>query len=43
VCRDGEWSIVQGLEIDAYSRAKIDASVAELAEERDEVKKLGLI
>jgi malate dehydrogenase len=43
VCRDGEWSIVPGLEIDAYSRAKIDASVAELAEERDEVKKLGLI
>jgi len=43
VCHDGEWSIVQGLEIDAYSRAKIDASVAELAEERDEVKKLGLI
>ncbi|MEY4010599.1 MAG: hypothetical protein RLZZ93_1291, partial [Actinomycetota bacterium] len=43
VCRNGEWSIVQGLEIDAYSRAKIDASVAELAEERDEVKKLGLI
>jgi len=43
VCRNGEWSIVQGLEIDVYSRAKIDASVAELAEERDEVKKLGLI
>jgi malate dehydrogenase len=43
VCRNGEWSIVQGLDIDAYSRTKIDASVAELAEERDEVKKLGLI
>ncbi len=43
VCSNGEWSIVQGLDIDAYSRAKIDASVAELAEERDEVKKLGLI
>jgi len=28
--RDGRWEIVQGLEIDAYSRAKIDASVAEL-------------
>ncbi|MEY4031642.1 MAG: hypothetical protein RL430_682 [Actinomycetota bacterium] len=43
VCKNGEYSIVQGLEIDAYSRAKIDASVAELVEERDEVKKLGLI
>jgi malate dehydrogenase len=43
VCRNGEYSIVQGLEIDAYSRGKIDASVAELVEERDEVKKLGLI
>ena len=43
VCKNGEWSIVQGLEIDAFSRAKIDASVAELVEERDEVKKLGLI
>ena len=43
VCKNGEYSIVQGLDIDAYSRAKIDASVAELAEERDEVKKLGLI
>jgi malate dehydrogenase len=43
VCKNGEYSIVQGLDIDAYSRAKIDASVAELVEERDEVKKLGLI
>ena len=42
-CANGEWSIVQGLEIDAYSRGKIDASVAELMEERDEVRKLGLI
>ena len=43
VCKDGEYSIVQGLDIDAFSRARIDASVAELVEERDEVKKLGLI
>jgi len=43
VCKNGEYTIVQGLDIDAYSRAKIDASVAELVEERDEVKKLGLI
>ena len=42
-CANGEWSIVQGLDIDDYSRAKIDASVAELGEERDEVRKLGLI
>lgn len=41
--KDGEWEIVQGLEINDFSRAKIDASVAELAEERDAVKGLGLI
>src|SRR5690606_24276800 len=34
----GEWQIVQGLEIDEFSRARIDASVAELAEEREAVK-----
>jgi malate dehydrogenase len=39
----GNYEIVQGLEIDAFSRAKIDATVAELAEERDAVKALGLI
>jgi malate dehydrogenase len=39
----GEWSVVPGLEIDEFSRARIDASVAELAEERDAVKALGLI
>ena len=43
VCKDGRWEIVQGLEIDDFSRARIDASVAELAEERDTVKGLGLI
>ena len=40
---DGEWSIVDGLDIDGYSRTKIDASAAELAEERDAVRELGLI
>lgn len=40
---DGKWEIVQGLEIDDFSRARIDASVNELAEERDAVRKLGLI
>jgi malate dehydrogenase len=39
----GEYSIVQGLDIDDFSRARIDASVAELAEERDAVRELGLI
>jgi malate dehydrogenase len=43
VCRDGAWEIVQGLEIDDYSRARIDASVAELEDERMAVKELGLI
>jgi len=43
VCKDGVYSIVQGLDIDAYSRGKIDASTAELAEERDAVRDLGLI
>jgi len=43
VCKNGEYSIVQGLAIDDYSRGKIDASVAELIEERDAVKELGLI
>ena len=43
VVRDGKWQIVQGLEIDDYSRTKIDASVAELQEERNAVHDLGLI
>ena len=40
---NGRYEIVQGLEIDAFSRAKIDASVAELIEERDAVQGMGLI
>jgi len=40
---DGQWEIVQGLDIDDFSRGRIDASTAELAEERDAVKDLGLI
>lgn len=39
----GSYEIVQGLEIDDFSRGRIDASVAELAEERDAVTKLGLV
>ncbi|MET9228831.1 malate dehydrogenase [Lentzea sp. NPDC003310] len=42
-CADGKYEIIQGLEIDEFSRARIDASVAELVEERDAVKGLGLI
>jgi malate dehydrogenase len=42
-CAGGEWSIVQGLDIDDFSRAKIDASVKELQEERAAVQELGLI
>ena len=42
-CADGAYEIVQGLEIDDFSRARIDASVAELASERDMVRDLGLI
>ncbi|SDE61657.1 malate dehydrogenase [Pseudonocardia oroxyli] len=41
--KGGKYEIVQGLEIDAFSREKIDASVAELVEEREAVKGLGLI
>ncbi|HUG31871.1 MAG TPA: malate dehydrogenase [Acidimicrobiia bacterium] len=43
VVRDGKWQIVQGLEIDDFSRSKIAASVSELEEERDAVRELGLI
>jgi malate dehydrogenase len=41
--RAGRWEIVQGLEIDEFSRGRIDASVQELTEERDAVRELGLI
>jgi malate dehydrogenase len=41
--KNGKYEIVQGLEIDDFSRTRIDASVAELVEERDTVQKLGLI
>jgi malate dehydrogenase len=37
---NGKWEVVQGLPIDAFSRAKIDASINELKEERDAVKSL---
>ncbi|GAA2452129.1 malate dehydrogenase [Streptomyces macrosporus] len=43
VCRDGGYEIVQGLEINEFSRTRIDASVKELEEEREAVRGLGLI
>ncbi len=42
-CADGDYSIVDGLELDDFSRAKIDASVAELQGERETVAGQGLI
>ncbi|MDQ1008866.1 malate dehydrogenase [Streptomyces sp. NPDC002867] len=42
-CKDGKYEIVQGLEINDFSRARIDASVQELEEERAAVRELGLI
>ncbi|MEU9855949.1 malate dehydrogenase [Streptomyces sp. NPDC047974] len=42
-CKDGAYEIVQGLEINDFSRARIDASVKELSEERDAVRELGLV
>lgn len=40
---DGEWQIVEGLEPTDWARARIDASVAELVEEREAVQALGLL
>ncbi len=42
-CAGGQYEIVQGLDLDAFSREKIDASVLELAGERDTVASQGLI
>ncbi len=41
--KDGNWSIVKGLEIDEFSRGRIDKTTAELADERKAVTELGLI
>jgi len=40
---DGEWQIVEGLELSDWARARVDASVAELVEEREAVRSLGLL
>ena len=42
-CAGGEWKIVEGLELDDFSRGKIDASVNELVGERDTVAEQGMI
>jgi malate dehydrogenase len=42
-CTDGKYEIVQGLDINEFSRTRIDASVQELSEERDAVRELGLL
>ena len=40
VCKDGDWEIVQGLDINEFSRGKMEATENELAEERDAVQHL---
>jgi malate dehydrogenase len=44
-CRsvNGQWEVIQGVEVNEFSRSKIDASVQELVEERDAVRELGLV
>ncbi|HEX7278561.1 MAG TPA: malate dehydrogenase [Solirubrobacterales bacterium] len=42
-CSGGEWSVVEGLEIPEFSRARIDASANELKDERQSVSDLGLV
>ncbi|KQR48906.1 malate dehydrogenase [Microbacterium sp. Leaf161] len=40
---DGEWHIVEGLEISEWAQARLDASVAELVDEREAVRALGML
>jgi malate dehydrogenase len=40
---NGEWEIVEGLELNDFSKGRLDVTVNELKEERDTVKELGLI
>ncbi|TMK38544.1 MAG: malate dehydrogenase [Actinobacteria bacterium] len=42
-CGGGDYEIVQGLEVESFARAKIDATVAELEDERSAVRELGLV
>jgi len=43
VASGGEYRIVQGLDVDEFSGQRIDASIAELVEERETVRSLGLV
>ncbi|BDZ55391.1 malate dehydrogenase [Agromyces marinus] len=43
VSEGGEWHVVEGLEIDEFARTRIDASVAELVDERETVRARGLV
>ena len=40
VCENGEWKIIQGLEVNEFSRLKMTETETELAEERDAVAHL---
>ncbi|HEU4978225.1 MAG TPA: malate dehydrogenase [Solirubrobacteraceae bacterium] len=42
-CSNGEWKIVEGLDVPDFSRERIDRTVAELKEERDAVRQLSLV
>jgi malate dehydrogenase len=42
-CSDGQWQIVEGLDVPEFSRERIDRTVKELTEERDAVRQLGLV
>src|SRR5919205_331732 len=42
-CANGEWEIVEGLDVPDFSRQRIDATVDELKGERDSVRELGLV
>jgi malate dehydrogenase len=42
-CANGEWEIVEGLDVPDFSRERIDRTVNELVEERDAVRQLGLV
>jgi malate dehydrogenase len=43
VSQDGEWKVVEGLELNDFSKERIEGTVQELREERDTVKELGLV
>jgi malate dehydrogenase len=42
-CKNGQWNIVEGLDVPGFSQERIDNTVAELVGERDAIKDLGLI